>query len=209
MKKIGISLVGVSHDDYDESLVYHRDWNSCKDNLKNNLIDCFRKENLVNVYLTTYDNSEITNILNFYRPTKQLILSVMNSHQRLTYIKSLENLLDEDLDFIVASRIDIKYNDLVSNYNFDYDKVNFIFKDVEPHWSNTKYVGDALFGIPKKYLQQFIDCIKVIHQFNGWYMHPIYHVMQNYIGDNNIHFLFNEHFLSNENSIYNLTRVKK
>jgi hypothetical protein len=40
-------------------------------------------------------------------------------------------------------------------------------------------------------------------------MHPIYHVMQNYIGDNNIHFLFNEHFLSNENSIYNLTRVKK
>jgi len=201
--KLAIALIGLSYTEVNPQ-VRDCDWSQTKDNIKSNLIDAFNGD----VYVTTYNQPHINELLEFYQPKKQLILPYEGSHQRMTYIQGLKLLLDEDVDFIISTRFDIHFNELVSSYNFDFNKVNFIFKDIEPDWSSQGHVGDCLHGIPKKYLSTFIDAIQYEHNRGGWHMHGIYRPIVSAIGVENTNFLIEGNHFSHENSIYKLFRRK-
>lgn len=204
--KLGIVLTGASYGKKIGNNQFDRDWNLSKDNIKSNLIDCFANDE-VSVYITTYKGPDNLDLIDFYQPKKSLVLDYEGSHQRTTYMEGLRNLLNEDLDFIISTRFDIHFNSLVSQYDFDYNKLNFLFRDTEPHWSNTRYVGDCLHGIPKKYLEQFIKAIEDEHNSGGWFMHGLYNRMVPVIGEDKIHFLFDGNHNSNSNIFYQLIRA--
>jgi hypothetical protein len=209
---LGICLIGAS---YSHVNLYGRDWNLSKDNLKTNLVDCFKTEDNVNVYTATYDNTQIQQIHDFYQPKKSLVLPFEGSLQKSTYLKCMQMLLDEDLDFIVTTRFDIFFQQPLSNVNIDRNKMNFVFREIEPHWSQDRFVGDCIFAFPKNYLEHFIYCIEdMLRQDeqwpNGWRMHGgIYNNMARKFGEENINFMLEGNFNSNgskENGLYKLIR---
>ena len=200
--KLAIALIGLSYTEVNQQV---RDWTQTKDNIKSNLIDAFDSD----VYVTTYNQPQLNELLEFYQPKKLLIVLYEGSHQRTTYIQGLKLLLDEDVDFIISTRFDIHFNELVSSYNFDFNKINFIFKDVEPGWTNQGHVGDCLHGIPKRYLNTFIDVVQDVHNHNGNFMHSIYRPIVGAIGVENTNFLIEGNHLSHENSVYKLFREWK
>jgi len=200
--KLAIALIGLSYTEVNQQV---RDWSQTKDNIKSNLIDAFNAD----VYVTTYSQPHINELLEFYKPRYSQIIPYEGSHQRTTYIEGLKLLLNEDVDFIISTRFDIHFNEPVTSYNFDFNKVNFIFKDVEPGWSSQGHVGDCLHGIPKKYLSTFIDVVQHEHNHGGNFMHSIYRPIVSAIDVENTNFLIEGNHLSHENSVYKLFREWK
>jgi hypothetical protein len=207
--KIGILLVGSSYNDVRiNANPFGRDWRLSKDNLKSNLINCFKSSHEVSLYLTTYDNPYIEELKQFYNPKKTTILPFDGSHQRTTLASSVEDILQEDLDFIIVTRFDISFNDFVSSWNIDYDKINFVFKDCEDIWNNNRSVGDCLHAFSKKYLESFISSVREEHSCGGQFLHGMYNRMSSMIGSDNIHFIHEGYHASDTNEIYKLNRVK-
>jgi hypothetical protein len=205
MKKIGIVLTGEIYNlnfrnneaDKFKTFVYRRNWKLSRDNITDSLINSFKKNNDVKIYVTTYEGSEVDEVIEFYSPTKVCMLPSEGSHQRTTYIKSMENLLDQDLDFIIAARFDLFFEQPVINFNWDYNKMNFVSKET-CGWDLELFVADTFFGFPKKYLQSFINSIKNSHECfekthpgdkGKHFMHDIYRHMVADITEENIHFL--------------------
>lgn len=208
MKKIGIVLTGEIYNlnfrsndsDRLKTFVYRRDWKLTRDNISSNLINSFKKNNDVTVYITTYEGTEVDDVIKFYSPKKSCVLSPEGSHQRTTYIKSMENLLDQDLDFIIPVRFDLFFEQEVINFNWNYDKMNFVSREM-CGWDLEQFVTDTFFGFPKKYLQSFINSIRNSHeQFEKThpgdagkhFMHDIYRHMIAEITEENVHFLVSD-----------------
>ena len=205
--KVGIVLTGISFLNIPNAV--NRDWRLNKDNLNQNLINSFARSSDVSLYMTTYNHPSLPELLDFYKPKKSLILPFESAHQRTTYIESMKQLITEDLDFIVSTRFDIHFNSRVNEWYFDYDKFNFIFREIEPHWTNDQFTGDVLYGFPKKYLASFIESITREHQTpyrDGPDLHPVYRHLSGSIGLPNINFLFEGTHNSNRNPFYDLVR---
>jgi hypothetical protein len=212
MKKIGIVLTGEAYGKGVHKQIY-RNWELTKDNIKDKVINSFKKENDVKVYITTYDYDQtvLEKILNFYSPTKHLIIPYKCSHQRITYIESMKNLLDQDLDFIIATRFDLSFLQELSTLNWDYEKINFACRDVEHYWKD-RLVNDCLYGIPKKYLEIFIRGIEKTHVtetpgYGGWPdMHRIFTPISEELTEVNINFLIDGHYSAAETPFYEIIR---
>lgn len=193
--KIGIALTGeIYGKNTGEHKATQRNWLLTKDNIKANLIDAYKKNHDVSVYVTTYQQPTLEELIEFYAPTKQLILPYENSHQRTTYIKSMQNLLDQDLDFIIATRFDLSFCHEVPTFNWDHDKMNLACREL--NWIEKRYINDCLFGFPKRYLESFIRCIEKEHAnpYTQWaFMHAIYRYMIEDIPEQDINFLIEGH----------------
>lgn len=193
--KIGVLLTGMTFND--TATKGKKDWRYSVEDVEKNVIDCFRKNHTVNVYLTTYNNSTIFPLLACYRPKSCLILEMEGSTQRSTYQRSLRQLENEDVDFIISTRFDIHFNEELSTANIDYDKANFLFREIEPHWSVDRFVTDSVFMFPKKYLQTFI---RAIDRFSAqghpdaWRsdLHAMYKEVAAEIGEQNCHIVWPE-----------------
>jgi hypothetical protein len=201
--KIGVLLTGIS---YIKNTYTNRDWRLTSDNITDTVINSWNTDN-INVYLTTYDNNDNTELLEYYKPKKHKLLEYEGSDQRLTYIKSLELLLDEDIDFIVSTRFDIYFKQKLSNLNINFDKFNFLFKEVG--WSHENFVTDNLFMFPKKYLNDFMITINNEYEnpkrIDCSDLHNIYNRLS-YL-DTNLNIISNVLELSNDNSFYKLIRI--
>jgi hypothetical protein len=188
--KIGVSLVGISGDgstEYDKPQVSSpgfkgRNWSLQKECVMSQMINCWEGHD-VSMYLTTYDHSDINNMVSFYNPKKVTVLDFHESYMQLTYITALQQLVGENLDFIVTVRPDIFPFKKLSTYPIQFDKFNFFHKqdclwedDVEfadyetalKRWKVHIYptyhlVNDTLFMFPASMLNTFIHAIENLH----------------------------------------------
>lgn len=203
--KIGINLVGITNGSRD------RDWNTTKDTIKEKIIDCWG-DNEVKTYLTTYDNPTINDLISFYKPTKLTLIPYKGSDQQTTYIQSLKELLEEDLDIIISTRFDIDFTKKLSEHNIEFDKFNFFFKEANGWWEFHKFTNDALFIFNKKYLKQFIQSVeefnlKPYRPPNHKDLHPTYRYLVPKIGEENTHFILTTQHLTHRNPHYKLIRT--
>lgn len=200
--KIGINLVGIS---YLENSV---DWRYSKDNIISNVINCWENDEVV-TSVTTYSSITTNELLDFYKPMKYCLLKYESSDQRLTYVHSLTNWINSDVDMIVSTRYDIHFYNKISNYGIDLEKMNFLFRE-RGWWDGHLFVTDNLFIFPKKYLPWVIDSlyemITVPYRANCSDLHAMYRNMSSRVGQENLNILFEEHELSNTNSQYKLIR---
>ena len=160
------------------------------------------------MYLTTYDNPHIEELKQFYNPKNITLLPFEGSHQRTTLASSVENILGEDLDFIIVTRFDISFNNPLSRWNINYNKMNFLFRDCEEIWNSSRSVGDCLHAFPVKYAESFCSAIREEHNCGAQFLHGMYNRMSSIIGSDNIHFIHEGYHASDTNEIYKLNRVK-
>jgi len=204
--KVGIVLTGASWGQAVGTARANRDWALTKDNIKQQLINSIPH---TGVYLTTYPHPTVPEMIEHYSPAKTVLVPYKGSQMRTTYRRSMEELIYEDLDFIIATRFDIHFNTPVNTWNIDYNKFNFIFREVEPYWTNDRFVGDAFYAFPKKYLTQFIESINREHLApyrDNPDMHPMYRHVSQRIGEWNTNFIFEGCHNSNGNPFYTLVR---
>lgn len=204
--KIGINFVGISSGKMYDYNSRSRDWKITRSHIKDNVIDCWNPPHETIVYLTTYSNysphiswacnqEEIRELIEFYAPQRYQIIqfNVKHTTQKLTHMNSLRMWLDSDVDMVVSTRFDIEFFDKISNYDIDFDKVNFLFAEGppwgDPAWEAKRYVTDNIFFIPKKYLQAFIDsieCLLIGEEEQFFHLHGVHRPLELKIGSENI-----------------------
>jgi hypothetical protein len=198
--KIGIVLTGLV------SILKNRDWKRTKDNIKENLIDCWSTHE-TKIYLNT---NEITpEILEFYKPEKwtQTYLTLYLKYRTL---KSIELVQEEDLDFIIFTRPDILFLDKVSLFNIDFNKFNFLFREINHFYDGRYFTCDNFYALPFKYLDPFRQAINNPENeaFSGHFHDQIYPGLKKIITEENIHFIQEEEGYSGpaQNKFYLLDR---
>ncbi len=204
--KIGINLVGITYGDSRE-----RNWQNTKDSIMDKIISCWGN-NEIKTYLTTYDNPTIDSLISFYKPTKLTLIPYQGSDQRTTYIKSLEELNEEDLDVIISTRFDIDFTKKLSEHNINFDKFNFFFREANGWWERHMFTNDALFIFNKRFLKDFIDSIVEFDRNpyrppNHKDLHPTYRYLIPKIGIENSNFILNSQHLTHRNPHYKLIRT--
>lgn len=204
--KIAVLLTGLTDTKAGQK---GRDWRLSRDAVKEKVIDCFNEHD-VSVYLTTYNSPNLHEVIEFYNPKRTLVLPFEGSHQRVTYYQSLEQLINEDVDFIISTRFDVEFVAEISNYPYDWSKFNFLFREIDPWWTNYKFAGDVFYAFPKKFLSAFIDSVQREHRapfriYND--LHAVYRHLEKCIGEQNINFLFDGTHNSNDNSFYKIVRT--
>lgn len=195
--KIGINLVGISTDPKGiDSMGYvgqskERDWTIAKDYIKEKVIDCWGG-NEIKTYLFSYINDDTDDMVNFYKPQKYKFIPFEGSHQQTTYLQSLEQLVGEDLDFIVSTRFDINFKQPLIQYPIDFTKSNFLFRESDGWWHMHKFTCDTLFMFPANQLNDWIRAIKNLRE-NPPRVNPDLHGLCKFVidlvGEENINFL--------------------
>lgn len=204
--KIGIVLRGITSG---ESPTQKKDWTLCKDNIKDNLIGSFDNPR---VYFTTYQNDVLPDVVDFYKPISIQLVDYNTSDQRKTLFYSLNQVANEDLDFIIIGRFDIQFKQKITTLNIDYTKFNFIFRETEPYWSGHRYVSDTFFAFPKVFLPYFMEAVKreIEHPERPYSdMHNAYKQLEPLIGNENIHFMVDGTHRSDVNPWFEIKRIPK
>ena len=221
--KIGINLVGVSYNNAKEGGRL-RNYEDSIENFYKYIVEPFReKGHIVQFYLYTYENEKQDKILNEYIPcikskfVKPDYNKLGGGHKvndgykimTVSYLNSLEQLKNEDLDLIISTRYDINFfKNPFELYDYDFDKMNFLWR--EPAFMDLPIVNDTFLVFPYRMLDNVIDSIiemeenpphKVSVAMHNWYL-----PMVNQVGEDNVKWVCNEFITAISNDLYKLTR---
>jgi hypothetical protein len=218
--KIAIVLTGVTHGYVEDTCKYDvpRNFYDCAPNIKKFLIDPLKEQfNDVKIYLTTYENEVINDVIDFYKPNKCTLVPYKDSQMITTYLSSMESLKDEDIDFIFSTRFDILFKSKITTWNINYSKFNVTFKEADTYMTeeekNFNFTSDCIFAFPKRYLGSLKIGLREAWQFHPQpyfrkNMHPVAYNVSKIIGNYNINFLTDKKMTSDDNDFFILYRVK-
>lgn len=220
--KIGINLVGVSYNDGSNGGRY-RNYKDAIEGFYKNVVNPLQKEgNEIFFYLFSYNNSKQEEIRNSYQPLKKSLFIDSNLNQlgggdkvhgpkvmSVSYINSLSQLLEEDLDLVISTRFDINfYKNPFKEYSYDLNKCNFLWR--EPEFIHLPLVNDTFIVFPHSMTQNLIDAI-IEMETNPPYnvnigMHNLYLPLINQIGENQVQWVCNDFKTALNNDLYKLMR---
>lgn len=219
--KIGLCLAGISYaKPYCEGIHNTRNFMHCYP-CYNNLINQLHKLNHeVQTYACTYDNDRVDKLKQTYNIKKITVLPELkyivnnyypdNKPMVRTYLRALQELRGEDLDFVIISRFDLYLKTDITK-NIDYSKFNFLFKlqglweDV-PDYRNYAtdkdwhFTADSLHAFPYHMLETVINSIEqLLEDSKGGTrtytrtvpdtLHNLYEFICNNIGEQRIHLI--------------------
>jgi hypothetical protein len=217
--KIGINLVGVSFDD--GSIYRYRSYKDALDGFNKNIVQSLNyMGHDFQFYLYTYDSVQKENIIKDYSPIRKYKFITketdvlynsfnLNSIQKINYVNSLLEMLNEELDLVISTRYDINFfKNPFQEYKFDFNKMNFLWR--EPEYIDLPIVNDTFVVFPYKMLNNVIRSIVTMEKNppNGVNvaMHNWYLPMVDEVGIDNVHWLDDEFVKGLPNKLYNLTR---
>ena len=219
--KIGINLVGVSYND--GTIGRYRNYMDAVEGFTTNVINPLKEAgHEISYYLFTYESPQKDEIIKTYNPKKYTFLDpnynkfgggdkLENGMKTIsaTYINSLYELENEELDLIISTRFDISFNfNPFEKYNFEFDKFNFLFR--EPEFTHLPIVSDTFYVFPHSMIPNLIDSIIKMesdpHDGVGVAMHNMYLPMCDEVGKDNVKWVCDEFYRSDGNPIYKLTR---
>lgn len=202
--RVGIVFRGITTG---RSPTQSKDWTLARDNIKETLIGAFANPT---IYFTTYQHEVLPDVIDFYKPKHVQLIDYYSSDQRRTLWHSLNQVVNEDLDFIIIGRFDIEFKKKITEFNIDYTKFNFIFRETEPYWSQNKYVSDTFFAFPKMFLRYFMEAVNdEIQNPERAYsdMHNAYKRLYPKIGRENINFMVDGTHRSDVNDYFAIKRT--
>ena len=173
-----------------------RDFNHCFPNIDCNLIQPLKEEHSVYNYIVTYENERIDEVTKLLNPKKLVSIPFESSRQNPTRTAAVRLPGDDDIDFYIMSRFDVHYNKKLSEFNLDWNKFNFVSREGNGYWESQQFVGDTFYAWPKRLHKQVVDGFNELAKFDPNHMHNFYSILAPIIGQENIHFMCEEHQLS-------------
>tara|TARA_R110000868_G_C10681490_1_gene747542 strand:+ start:135 stop:800 length:666 start_codon:yes stop_codon:yes gene_type:complete len=173
-----------------------RDFNHCFPNIDCNLIQPLKEEHSVYNYIVTYENERIDEVTKLLNPKKLVSIPFENSRQNPTRTVAVRLPGDDDIDFYIMSRFDVHYNKKLSEFNLDWNKFNFSSREGNGFWESQQFVGDTFYAWPKRVHNQVLQGFDDLAKFDPNHMHNFYSILAPIIGQENIHFMSEEHQLS-------------
>ena len=219
--KIGINLVGISYNDGTHGR--YRNYGDALEGFITNIINPLKESgHEIFFYLFTYHSIKKDEIIASYNPKKYTFLDpnynkfgggdkLENGMKTIsaTYINSLYELENEELDLVISTRFDISFNkNPFKEYEYDFNKCNYLWR--EPEFTHVPIVSDTFIVFPHSMTSNLIDAI-IEMETNpphgvGVAMHNIYIPMCNQVGKDNVKIVCNEYKTSHINDLYKLTR---
>ena len=173
-----------------------RDFNHCFPNINRNLIQPLQEEHSVYNYVMTYDNDRMEEVTKLLNPKKLVSIPFEGSRQNPTRTTAVRLPGDDDIDFYIMSRFDVHYNKKLSEFNLDWNKFNFVSREGNGFWESQQFVGDTFYAWPKWVHNQVLQGFDDLTKFDPNHMHNFYSILAPIIGQENIHFMCEEHQLS-------------
>ena len=223
--KIGINLVGVSYNNAKEGGRL-RDYENSIQNFYTNVVNPLRQDgHEVQFYLFSYKNEKQDKIVeDYYTTVKHTFIEqqlnklgggdrVCNGMKVMTvsYLNSLQQLYNEDLDLVISTRYDINFfRNPFTEYDYDFTKCSFLWR--EPEFTDLPIVNDTFIVFPYKMLESFFDAVVEMetnppHGVNSG-MHNLYLPMVNQVGEENVVWLDDEFKSAVDNTLYKLERTE-
>lgn len=214
--KIGISISGVHYDD--GNIYRYRNYEDAVNEFFTHVVNPLRDMgHEVVFYLYSYNTIKTEDVKKQFQPliksefvdqrTQRLIPGT--TVQNTNIIRGFMNMVGEDLDVIIRARFDQKFNkDVFKEYNWDFDKFNFLWREPEMH--DLPLVNDTFFIFPSNMLEKIIEAMLDVelnpHKGIKVALHNMYWTVVNKVGEENIQIL-DERFVTSEmNELYTLTR---
>lgn len=202
--KIALAFTGIS-DGLGRNCLH------CFPAIKEMVIDAFAEQNDVQTYLTSYHNDKEAEIISLFKPTLYQFNDYQGSHQVTTYIKAMEQLRNQDLDFVVSTRFDIHFHKKMNSIGLDYKKFNALFRE-NGWWGSMHFTTDNFFAFPYFMLEPFIQSLQELYvnpsRAGQMDLHQIFYRMMNRVGLENTNIVSNMDELSNYNTFYSLCNEK-
>ena len=219
--KIGINLVGVSYNDGTHGR--YRNYEDAIDGFMTNVVNPLKEEgDEICFYVFTYDSIKKDEIIQAYNPKKYTFLDpnynrfgggdLIENQMKiisLSYINSLNELLEEDLDLVISTRFDINFfKNPFKEYPYDFNKCNFLWR--EPAFTDLPIVNDTFIVFPHSMLKNLIDAILEMETNPPFgvniAMHNLYLPMINQVGENNVQWVCDDFVNAIDNDLYKLMR---
>jgi hypothetical protein len=221
--KIGINLVGVSYNNALEGGRL-RNYEDAIENFNKYIVNPFREQgHEVSFYLYSYENEKQDKIIKDYSPCikSQFVKpdynklgggdKVHDGYKVMTvsYLNSLEQLKNEDLDLIISTRYDINFfNNPFDVYDYNFSKMNFLWR--EPEMMDLPIINDTFLVFPYSMLDNVTNSIIEMednppHGINIA-MHNWYLPMVNQVGEDKVQWVDDRFRTASENELYKLTR---
>ena len=220
--KIGINLVGVS---YNDGMVgRYRNYEDAIDGFMTNVVNPLKEDGHdIQYYIYSYDSIKRNDILNTYQPVIKSEFThptyntlgggdtLPNGFKAIsaTYISSLEQLKNEELDLIISTRFDINFlKNPFKEYPYDFTKFNFLWR--EPEYTHLPIVNDTFVVFPYQMLNNVIESINQMelnppHEVNIA-MHNWYLPMVNQVGKDKVQWVCDDFVNAINNDLYKLMR---
>jgi hypothetical protein len=165
---------------------------SAENTLQNMILDMRKHGHEVSVFLNTYmNNSE--SIINKYSPVKVLLnefrdyppmtrVVPLQWKECLEMVKSYQEEKSIEFDVVILTRFDIVFNNLFSEYNIDFEKVNMecIFVPDFMSGDNFILIPKAFFNVSVNVVQNLVD--NKINSHETWKHFEQRNVPCHYIG---------------------------
>jgi hypothetical protein len=222
--KIAINLVGVSYTELGRTRKYTDSYDSFIEHIVNPLKE---QGHDISFYLSTYDSDKRDEIIETYNPVKSTFLDrnfallgggdVVDVEGKpmlimvYTYLNSLLQIKEDnpDIDIIISTRFDMMWKlNPFENFNFDFNKFNFLFRD---HiYTENPLACDTFYVFPYNMIDDLISAIVELNDnpYNGVKIGllNLHHPLKQLIGSENVNIVCDEFLRSDYNSIYDLKR---
>jgi len=220
--KIGINLVGVS---YNNGTGRHRNYRDAITEFYKYIVNpLINQGHEIFFFVYSYENEKMNDIIKEYTPLVQATFIDPQFNNRgggektvngmkvlaVNYMNSLKVIESHDyLDVIISTRFDIKFHkNPFEEYNFDFDKLNFLWR--EPEFMEYPIINDNFLVFPHKMTQKIIDSI-LLHETNpprglNLALHNLYLCSLETIGKENVQWVDDTFHTAKTNTLYTLTR---
>lgn len=222
--KIAINLVGVSYTELGRTRKYTDSYDSFIEHIVNPLKE---QGHDISFYLSTYDSDKKDDIIKTYNPVKSTFLDrnfallgggdVVDVEGKpmlimvYTYLNSLLQIKEDnpDIDIIISTRFDMLWKqNPFENFNFDFNKFNFLFRD---HiYTENPLACDTFYVFPYNMIDDLISAIVELNDnpYNGVKIGllNLHHPLKQLIGNENINIVCDDFLRSDYNPIYDLKR---
>jgi len=192
-----------------------RDYRHCWPNIEEMLITPFIDQgHKVAKFVSTYDRfnkkedrDEFVNIVN---PTKVVFSTFEGSDPFTAKGSSFEALYNvPELDVIIMSRLDVHWTKKLADENIDWFKFNFLFRE-KGWWESNKFACDNLYIWPHIITSWVKQAMHETYTFpRGKPLvdtHALPIKLGQYVPENMMHFISEEHFISDMNPYYTCCR---
>jgi hypothetical protein len=209
--KIGFCFYGIP---YGEGSKSPKDFRHCWPGLKKDLIDPFvKKGHTAKVYASIYpfeDKNIEKEFCDMVQPDKVYFSNFEGSDPFTCKGASFNAFENEDLDFIILTRLDIHFSKIMANENINFSKFNFLYPEIGGVWWDIlRFTTDNFYAWPNHLTEQVKDSLLKTYRSlrpESPDTHPLIHKLVLRVGNNNIHFISNTPESSDVSSYYTLCR---